>query len=386
MNAATHVLLVTKSTGGVAEYIRWLVAGIDKERFSLTVACLSENGPEFAEELRRVYGVQALSHAMNRYRVDPVSDALAGLWLARLMRNLKFDLIHAHASKPGFLVRLAALGTHTPVLYSPHCFAFHAGSSKTTRFITSFLEGFAAFFTTRFVAVSDGERELARDHRVGQERQFAVINTGIDPLPYRQTVDVVALKNSLGIPASVPIIGSVGRLSDQKSPFDFIRVAEVVHKFRPDAHFVWVGDGPLESEAQRLSASLQLESVVHWLGQRNNVPQLLHIFDCFLLTSRWEGFPLVILEAMAADVPIVATDILGTRDAIRHGSNGYLAPVGDPESLARFVLDLVEDLVKANSFRSVSRARIDGEFTRERMLTMIQNLYHQVGFEGASQR
>jgi len=199
-------------------------------------------------------------------------------------------------------------------------------------------------------------------------------------------VDVVALKNSLGIPASVPIIGSVGRLSDQKSPFDFIRVAEVVHKFRPDAHFVWVGDGPLESEAQRLSASLQLESVVHWLGQRNNVPQLLHIFDCFLLTSRWEGFPLVILEAMAADVPIVATDILGTRDAIRHGSNGYLAPVGDPESLARFVLDLVEDLVKANSFRSVSRARIDGEFTRERMLTMIQNLYHQVGFEGASQR
>jgi glycosyltransferase involved in cell wall biosynthesis len=386
MKSAMRILLVTKSTGGVAEYIRWLVTGLDKERFLLTVACLSENGPEFAKELHRVYGVQTLSYAMNRYKVDLVSDVRAGLWLARLMRNRKFDLIHAHASKPGFLVRLAALGTHTPVLYSPHCFAFHAGTGKTTRMITSFLERLAAFFTTRFVVVSDGECELARDYRVGKERQFTVINTGIDPLPYRQTVDVARLKNSLGIPASAPIIGSVGRLSDQKSPFDFVRAAEAVHASRPDAHFVWVGDGPLESDVRRLSDSLQLESVMHWLGQRNDVPNLLHLFDCFLLTSRWEGFPLVILEAMAAGVPVVATDIFGTRDAIQHGINGWLAPVGDTESLARFILDLLEDPAKSNLFRSASCARIDREFTRERMIAGLQNLYQQVGYEGNSRK
>lgn len=384
MNSVLRVLLVTKSTAGVAEYIRWLVAGFDREMFSLTVACLSENGPEFAEELRRVHGVQAISYAMNRYKVDLISDARVGLWLAKLVRRHEFDLIHAHASKPGFLVRLAAVGTQTPVLYSPHCFAFHAGAPRLSRVVVSFLERLAAHFTTRFVVVSEGERELARYHRVGKGRQFTVINTGIDPVPFRQVVDVARLKNSLGIPASTPLIGSVGRLSDQKAPFDFVRTAETIHRSRPDAHFVWVGDGPLEPHVRKLSASLQLQFNMHWLGQRTDVSQLLHLFDCFLLTSHWEGFPLVVLEAMAADVPIVATDIPGTRDAIRHGIDGWLAPAGDTMSLARFVLDLVEDPVRANSFRCAGRRRIDQEFTRNQMIVKLQNLYQKVAREGKS--
>jgi hypothetical protein len=126
MNRSVRVLMVTKSTGGVAEYVRWLVHGIDKEKFALLVVCLSENGPEFAEELRQAYGVQSISYAMNRYKVDVISDARVGFQLARLIRGHQFDLIHAHASKPGFLARMAALGTGIPVLYSPHCFAFHA--------------------------------------------------------------------------------------------------------------------------------------------------------------------------------------------------------------------------------------------------------------------
>jgi glycosyltransferase involved in cell wall biosynthesis len=147
-----------------------------------------------------------------------------------------------------------------------------------------------------------------------------------------------------------------------------------------------MGDGPLDTEVRKLSASLHLDPVMHWLGQRSDVPKLLRVLDCFVLTSRWEGFPLVILEAMAAEIPVVATNIPGTRDAIRHGVNGWLAPVGDAESLARFVLDLLADPAKADLFRSANRARIDGEFTRRRMITMLQNLYQQIISESASRK
>lgn len=378
MKRSVRVLLVTKSTGGVAEYIRWLVHGIDREKFSLLVVCLSENGPEFAEELRQAYGVQAISYSMNRYKVDVISDARVGLQLARLIRGHQFDLIHAHASKPGFLARIAALGTGIPVLYSPHCFAFHAGAGRMTILITSFLERLAALFTTRFVVVSEGERELAFQYRVGRQEQITVIYTGIDPAPFRQPVDTSYLKASVGIPVSAPVIGSVGRLSTQKSPSDFVRVAEAVHRSKPDAHFVWVGDGPLEEEVRELSTALQLDSTIHWLGQRSNVHQLLHLFDCLILTSRWEGFPLVVLEAMAAGVPVVATDIMGTRELIEHGVNGWLAPVRDAESMAGLVLNLLTNPSKADAFRQASRARIENEFTRTRMLSMIQNLYKEV--------
>ena len=117
---------------------------------------------------------------------------------------------------------------------------------------------------------------------------------------------------------------------------------------------------------------------MHLLGQRSDVPQLLHLFDCFVLTSRWEGFPLVVLEAMAAGIPVVATDIPGIRDAIQHSINGLLAPAGDSESLARFVLDILTDPVKASSFRSAGRARVDSEFRRDRMIAMIEKLYLEV--------
>jgi len=213
MKQPLRVLLVTKSTGGVAEYVRRLVQGLNRGKFSLMVVCLSENGSEFAKELQQVYGIQSVSYVMNRYKVDLFQDIHVGLQLAKLIRTRQFDLIHAHASKPGFLVRVAALGTRIPVLYSPHCFAFHVGAGRGTILITSFLERLAAFFTTRFVAVSDGEREQARQYRVGRDDQFSVIYTGIDPTLYRQSVDAHRLKISLGIPVLAPVIGSVGRLS-----------------------------------------------------------------------------------------------------------------------------------------------------------------------------
>ncbi|MBT3313605.1 MAG: glycosyltransferase family 4 protein [Anaerolineae bacterium] len=370
-----RLLLVTKSTGGIAEYVRWLVKGLDQRKFEITVVCLSENSITFADELGQVPNVKAISYEMNRYKVSLFSDARLGFRLTKLIRSGQFDLIHAHGSKPGFLVRVAALGTRLPVIYTPHAFAFHAGRKGVAKSIIIFLESVAARFTTRFLTVSAGGRDLAIEHGVGKRTQFVVVNTGIDAEVYRQPVDIPALKAELGIPVDAPVVGSVGRLSEQKSPLDFVRVAEASLKFKPDACFVWAGSGPLEAEARKLSAQLGVESSIYWLGQRSDIPQLLHIFDCFLLTSYWEGFPLVVLEAMAAGVPVVATDISGTRESVLHGENGWLAPAGDHKALAGFVLGLLNDPKQASAFVQKSYERIDSEFTQEKMFRDIQQVY-----------
>lgn len=387
MNQPLRILLVTKSTGGVAEYVRQLVKGLDREEFQITVACLSERGPEFAAELAQIPNVKTFSLSMNRYKVDPFSDTRVLFALAGHLRREHYDLVHAHASKPGFLARLAAFGTGTPVLYSPHCFAFHAGAGRVSAMLVAALEGLAArYLTTRIVAIADGERKLARQYGVGFDKLFVTVHTGIETRPYRQPVDKAAFKASLGVPRNVPLVGTVGRLSRQKSPLDFVRMAGIIHEKDRGVHFVWIGSGPLDEAAVRLSAELGLTGVLHFAGQRTDIPALLQCLDCFVLPSLWEGFPLVLLEAMAAGVPVVATDIPGNDEAIRSGVDGWLAPVHNPAELANAVMDLLTDPQRAEAFRESGQKRVEQEFTPAAMLDSLTSIYFGAVTRSSGQR
>jgi glycosyltransferase involved in cell wall biosynthesis len=379
MNRRLRVLEVTKSTAGVAEYVRWLVNGLDPEQFDLTVICLSEGGDEFAAELAQKPGVKAFSLAMKRYQIDPLSDARLALNLKRIIRKGEFDLVHAHASKPGFLARLAAAGSGVPVIYSPHCFAFHAGTGRLKASGLAGLERLAArFLTARIMTVADGERILAQQYHVGRPDQFVTVHSGVDLLPFRQPVDQRQQKIELGVPVDATLVGSVGRLSPQKAPLDFVHMAARVHQRLADVHFVWIGSGPLEGEAQALVAELGLGDVFHFAGQRGNIPEVLQALDCFVLAAHWEGFPIVLLEAMAAGLPVVATDISGNNEAIRDGIDGRLAPVGNSAALAEAVLDVLCNPELARSFAASARWRVEKVFTRQAMLEGVARLYHQV--------
>lgn len=374
-----RVLEIAKSTGGVGEYMRWLANGIDKQRFQLTVACLSEGGSALAAELGAIEGVKAFSVAMNRYKIDPFSDSRALFALARMIRRERFDLIHVHASKPGYLGRLATMGTAIPIIYSPHCFSFHDGTGRLKAQAFALLERIAArHLTTQIITVCDGERDMALKWQIGEPDLFRTVHTGIDPSPFALKVDRAAVRKSLGVPVDAPLIGTVGRLSKQKAPVDFVRTAALVHKQRPDAHFVWVGDGQLADEMRILIAEQGLEHVCHMVGLRRDVHAVLNVLDLFVLTSHWEGFSLSILEAMATGLPIVSTYVTGADEAIIHGENGLIVPIGAVEELAQAILDLLHDPAKAQQFATASRARIDQYFTRTRMISQLAQTYEDV--------
>jgi glycosyltransferase involved in cell wall biosynthesis len=375
MNRRLKLLLVSKSTGGVASYIRMLVKGLDREKFDITVACLSENGQEFAEELRQNYKVDAFSLAMNRYKINPLTDARVLIQLSARIRRERYDLIHAHASKPGFLMRIAAIGTGIPVIYSPHNFAFHEGSKPLMARVVALFEKFAALFTTQIIAVAKHERDLALKYGVGKPELYSVIPTGIDPVLYRQPADVLEIKRSLGIPDTAQVIGTVGRLAVPKLPIDFVRVAAELKKDFSDLHFVWVGSGPLQEEAQALTNELGLKDSIHWLGHRDDAYRLYNIFNCFLLLSRWEANPLVLLEAFSAGVPVIASDNLGARELIGDGGHGILVPVADVSAVSNAIRSVLQNPDRASAMKRLALEEVSRVFSLERMINKIEEVY-----------
>ena len=377
MQQKIRLLIVSKSTGGVATYVKSLVSGLNRDLFIITVVCLSENGKEFAAELTQRYGVKAFHLAMNRYKVNPLTDAWVYLKLASHIRHEKYDIIHAHASKPGFLIRMAAIGTGIPVIYSPHNFAFHEGTPGILAWVVALFEKFAAIFTEKIVAVAQHERDLALRYGVGTPEKYAVIHTGIDARPFRNDIDISGIKKTINIPADSPVIGTVGRLAVPKLPLDFVLVAAGINKIRPNVHFVWAGSGPLELEAKKLSFELGLDDRIHWLGQRSDVPALYRIFDCFVLLSQWEAYPYVILEAFASGVPVVATSNLGTSELIETGRNGKLVPQGNIQAMVDAINEILEDTEQAEALCRAAEKQIDEVFTMETMLLSLEKIYMQ---------
>jgi len=380
MTDKIHVFQITKTLGGVGMYVRRLVSAMEKSRYRFTVVFLAEGSEEMAADVNKIEGVNAISIPMEDY-IDPFSDFLICLKLAKILRSEKFDIIHAHTSKPGFFARLAAIGLNIPVIYRPASFAFHENAPRSQAIFYAFLERIAArYLTKRIQLVCNGERELARQYSVGSDDQFVIIHTGIDLRPFEVPVNRADVRAEFNIPPDVRLMGTVARLVEQKAPTDFIRAAALVHARYPQAHFLWVGDGPLENEARALVQLLGLQDVFHFAGARNNreIPAILLSLDFFVLSSHWEGFSIAVLEAMAAGLPVVAPRVTGAAEAIVDGETGILVEIGDVDGLADAMSKLVGDVDLTERMGVSARKRAESEFPYAKMLDRIENLYQDL--------
>jgi glycosyltransferase involved in cell wall biosynthesis len=171
----------------------------------------------------------------------------------------------------------------------------------------------------------------------------------------------------------------VTRLVPQKAPLDFVGAAAAVAAARPEARFVLVGDGPQRAAVERRIRELGLAGRMLLLGLRRDVPDLLAALDLFLLTSLWEGMPRVLLQAIAAGVPLVASAVDGCAELVRDGETGLLVPPGRPDLAARASLRLLGDRALADRLRRAARPRLEAEFGLERMLAALEDVYRGKG-------
>jgi glycosyltransferase involved in cell wall biosynthesis len=314
-----------------------------------------------------------------RRAISPRSD-LAALWrLVGLFRRERFDIIHLHSSKAGFLGRLAAriAGISANVVYTPHGLSFLGDQPPARRRLYMALERFAGRLGGQIIAVSPGEREHILRARLAPADRVVCIECGLPPIRLPAGYDRAAKRRALGQAGEAPLIGTVARLSAQKNPFIFLEAAARVLRNLPDARFVWCGGGELADAVQGRAQELGIAGACRFLGHRDDSHEILAALDLFWLTSDYEGWPLAALEAMSLHVPVIATDVVGTRDMLRGGA-GLLVPKGDAAALAAATNALVLSPERRASLARAGNAFFKEYGTADRMIGALARLYEDL--------
>lgn len=314
------------------------------------------------------------------HRVSPLRDLWAVVQLARDLRRRRIDVLHTHSSKAGVVGRLAARLAGVPaVVHTVHGWSFNPTQSRGRRWLYRLLERLTAPLTQRIVVVSSRNQEEGLKLGIGRPAQYRLVRSGIDVDEYRRPArDRESVRRELGIESDQLLVGSIACLKPQKSPLDFVAAAAAAHRRCPRMRFVIAGDGGLRPDVERAIRDADLEGVVQLLGWRRDIPDLLHAFDAFLLTSRFEGLPRAVLQAMAAGVPVVATAVDGTPEVVEDGLTGWLVPVGEPEAAAEALLDRFARPDEALARARRARERIDSEFDIHAMVRRLERIYMSV--------
>ena len=373
MPTGRRVLLLAAQPldGGVVRHVLDLVESLPRERFDLHVAC--PRSSQLWQKLAADSDVRLHPIAPNRH---PAPADLASLVrLARLARRA--DVIHAHSAKAGFLARLAAAltGRRRACVFTPHGWSFWAAEGLERRLYLS-LERLAAHWCRTIVAVSEQERRAGLEARIGRASTYAVVPNGIDLDRFSADPDPV--------PGRVLM---VGRLASPKRHDLAVEALALV----PEAELHLVGDGPLASSVDSLARSLGVEARVHALGPRDDVPELLSHAACALLLSDYEGWPLVLMEAMAAGVPVVASAVGGVPELVEHGRTGLLVEPGRAEPVAAALAELLSDPERARRMgeegRRVARERLSRETMTARLVELYERRSALTGYrEGRSEK
>lgn len=363
--------------GGAQENTMLTAALLDKRVWQVDVISGIQTGSEGSLiEAVRERGVPLTLEPSLVRELNPIKDALA-LWrLWRFMRRNRYVIVHTHSSKAGIIGRWAAWLARVPVIvHTVHGWGHHERQHPLVRAYYIMIEKVTLPITDKLIVVSPLNIEKGLADGIGDITDYVVIRSGIELDRFgKPHVQREAMRESLGIPLDVPVVGTVTRLSGQKAPLDFIRAAATVARSHPNAWFVMVGDGDLRPQVEALANELGIRDHLVLTGLRRDVPELMAAFTVFALSSLWEGLPRVLPQAMATGLPIVATAADGTAEAVEDGVNGYLTSPGEPLQLAERIVRLLDDPELAQRMGAEGLARVD-MFSDRRMIDEIDALY-----------
>jgi glycosyltransferase involved in cell wall biosynthesis len=358
-------IIPTLVRGGAEKQLSLLATGLPRDEFDVHVAVLTHSGP-YEDKLRAAdVPVELIG---KKWKIDP-----AAYWrLRRYIRELKPDLVHTWIFAANCYGRQAAFaaGVET-VLAGERC----VDHWKVWHELA--IDRQLAKRTTKIVTNSTGVRDFYAEQGISAEK-FAVIPNGIEPARAGGAITRDGLLGELEIPTDAKIIGAVGRLWPQKRYKDMIWAADLLKAARDDTYLLIVGDGPEYDSLNNYCTDIRSRDRIRFLGQREDVHELLPLLDCFWLASAYEGQSNAIMEAMAAGIPVVATDIPGNRDLVVPDETGYLVPVGDSAEMARKTQLVIDDVERAKRFGDSAKQRMRDDFSVEKMIKRHAELYREL--------
>src|SRR5262245_15533803 len=301
--------------------------------------------------------------------VDPVRLGATLASLTAYLRREAVDVVHTHCSVPGAIGRLAAWLAGVPVIiHTVHGFHFHERSSWPARTAAVAIERLCGRVTDTLLTQNRTDLEQANRYGIGPRERRRRIGNGIDlgrfrpiPRPPRS--------------AGPTMLISVARLEPVKNHDMLFDAMRRLTDRGEDLRLRLVGDGPLRPACEARCHALGIADRVEFLGYRDDIPALLAASDIAVLTSVKEGIPRAVLEAMASGLPVVATRVVGTREAVRHAETGFMVELGDTAALAGAIADLAHDPALRQRFGARARQVAAEEFDEAPIVTALRDLY-----------
>jgi glycosyltransferase involved in cell wall biosynthesis len=363
--------LVTRADpiGGAQIHVRDLAAAM-QARGHPCVVILGGGGPLIDDLHAQEIPAVVLRHLT--VPIHPLRDVRALGEIRAALREFRPDLIAAHSSKAGILGRVAGRTLRVPVVLTAHGWSFTPGIPAVSAALYRRIERLAGPLASRIITVSEFDRRLALEARISSPERVVTVYNGMPDVTRDLRAD----------PGTAPVrLIMVARFGAQK---DHATLLQALAGLRDRAwELDLVGEGPLRGETEALVAQLGVTDRVRFLGQRMDVDRLLARAQASLLVSNWEGFPLSILEAMRAGLPVVASAVGGVTESVKDGETGYLIPRGGVEVLRERMGRLLDSADLRRQLGAAGRARFEQEFTLEQTVARTLAVYEDVLAERA---
>ncbi len=363
--------------GGIREHLKVLIQYF-KPSYDLVVVC-----PFRGVLIESFQGAGARIIPLEiREKLNPFRDFHQALCLARIIQKEKPDIIHLHGFKAGFLGRLSSLGfSKIPVVLTVHNYYAYPEKSLIPFYFFKKSEKLLSRRVSRIITVSDALKDnLTHTMGICDEKITRIYN-GIDYVRFQDNGKKDreekndSYKVRLGIPPGVPLIGTAARMAPQKGLGIFLEAANIIIREGRSCLFLLAGDGPMKQELENRAKDLNLEERVIFPGKVEDIVGFLSCLDLFVLPSLSEGLSITLLEALAAEKPVVASRVGGVSEIVIDGITGGLVPPGDPVSLASKVIEFLDNPKQSKIMAIQGSQRVKDYFNLQDMVKRTDDLY-----------
>jgi len=360
----THDLAI----GGLQQVVVHLCRSIDKTKYEVSVLCLRDLGP-LSEEIEPLK-IRVRLLPQN----DGKTDYVSFLKVAQIIKQERPHILHTHNTQPLVDGTLGAIlsGRRPKIIHTDHAREF----PDKKRYM--FAEWLVSHFVYKMVGVSDKTTENLHRYEKIPWKKLTTIPNGIDQSRFEHPVDRSLKKKELGIPEGSPLIGVISRIEKVKGISYLLQAMPSILKVFPTLKLLIVGDGSERENLQIKSGQLGIQENVVFTGVRNDVHQLLQILDIYVLPSISEGLPMGLLEAMAAECPIIASNVGGIPGVVGSEISALLVNPGQPQELASAVILLLKDEQKRNIMASRLKEIFESRYSAAKMTKKYIKLYDNV--------
>jgi len=379
MSTTKIIQVITRlDKGGSSKIVLSLAKFLNSQGYFVKIISgLTKNPQEDLGRFSSQTGVQIIF--INQLRRSPnlFLDLISFVRLHSIFKKERPQIVHTHTSKVGILGRWAARLASVPIIiHMPHGHIFYGyfGKLKTKLFI--FLEKLIVYITDKIITLTEiGKLEHIR-FGIAKEDKFISIHNGIELDEYLNfRVDKLAKRKELHFLDTDYLITTIGRLEPVKGHIYFLEAMKEIVKQLPEAKGLIVGDGSLRKSLEATARKLNILNIANFLGEREDIIEIISISDLIVLPSLNEGFGLVLLEAGILGKPVVASKVGGIPDVVLDKKTGILVPTRDSYALAEAIIGLLKDRELYNDMAKEAKKWVLENFSSDLMLSKFQNLY-----------